>query len=180
MEAERQLSQLSESEIKLLFENHIEKNYIFDVKFNELIYFPYWFVKVEVPNYLERAELTGLVNALLKEQGVRKRKAEKAKASDVIAVVCWVRTMLKRIAELEANFLVGDPDPDMQAAGSKELDEFGELNTIDRLAGGDLLKYPEAKRIPYNEVFDKLRMDMVRGKIEKRYSEIKTKKAKGR
>lgn len=57
-------------------------------------------------------------------------------------------------------------------AGFSELDIFGEANTVDSLAGGDILKWNQIEELPYYQVFTKLYLDKVRNKVEKKYSEI--------
>jgi len=59
--------------------------------------------------------------------------------------------------------------------GSKRLSPFGIHNTLDKLSGGDILKWDAIKKLPYDLVFVKLFMDRVRGDIDYEMSKIKTK-----
>jgi len=61
---------------------------------------------------------------------------------------------------------------DLVKAGVSELDQFGELNVIDNLAGGDILKWKKVEKLPYYMVFDKLHKNAVETKIQRNYNKI--------
>lgn len=48
---------------------------------------------------------------------------------------------------------------EQRQAGIADFDRFGVFNTIDSLAGGDILKWGEVMKLVYNEVFLKLCMN---------------------
>ncbi|MEJ4088228.1 hypothetical protein [Galbibacter orientalis] len=60
--------------------------------------------------------------------------------------------------------------------GSRRLSKYGVLNTIDKLAGGDILKYKDIEELPYQLVLSKLMLDTTKGDIEKDMSDLKLKK----
>ena len=171
MKTEIKLSTLSPEEIKLVFDNSKEKNTIFETSFKSLIYYEWWYVKTTVPNLIKQGQLTELVNTLLVKEGAL-ANAEEAEVHDVIGVVAWALTELKRIQELEATYLTPEPNADLANAGVEELQVFGETNTLDALAGGDITKWEAIKVIPYCDIFDKLRKGLIETKIQKRYTEI--------
>lgn len=179
MKTEIELSKLTKEEIKLVFDNSKEKNTIFGVTFKSLIYYEWWYVKTEVPNMLNKGQLTLLVNTLLeKEQAPF--KAEEAEVKDIMGVAVWAMAEIKRIYELESTYLVGTPNTDLQNAGIKDLEAFGEINTLDALAGGDITKWPLIKKVPYHDAFDKLRKNLIESEIQKRYNEIQAAKRKAK
>lgn len=190
--AELFLTTLNGTEIKILFDNHIEKSSIFDTEIAPLISRAYWFVKVEIPELIEAGQLTELVRRLLLDQGAEdlaKRlvneytaeSPEQVKAQevgDILGVICWVRSQLLKLVELEARYLASPPDPDRINAGVKELDKFGELNVIRAIAKGNILIYDEIKKLPYSTIFDELYISKTERDIETRLAEIKKNKNK--
>lgn len=80
------------------------------------------------------------------------------------------------MADVRNKAMPPDPDPDLDAAGIKEMERFGEAAIIDALAGGDVLKWSAIEAMPYKLVFMKLCMDYTRNKIQKRYIARKSKK----
>ena len=65
-------------------------------------------------------------------------------------------------------------------AGVRDFDELGEINTIDNLAGGDVLKWDAVKELPYYQVFDKLRKQTIENRFNKRYQKIIAEKHKNK
>lgn len=177
MKAEIELSKLGSEKIKIIIENSKEKNHIFGTEFQSLIYYDWWFVKTEIPRMLKEFRITPLVNSLLaREQAIE--VAEDADTKDIVAVVVWVIAEIKRINELELEYLTSPPNIDLQNAGVQELEQFGEQNTLDVLTGGDLTKEDEIKKIPYHRVFDRLRKNLISAEIDARYKEIMESKRK--
>jgi len=171
MKTEIKLSTLTPEEIKLVFDNSKEKSSIFEVSFKSLIYYEWWYVKTTIPNLIKEGQLTQLVSTLLKKEG-SELDALGAEVHDIIGVIVWVLAELTRIQELEATYLTPEPNADLQNAGVEELQQFGEVNALDSLAGGDITKWEDIKKIPYHDVFDKMRKSLIESKVEKRYKEI--------
>lgn len=53
---------------------------------------------------------------------------------------------------------------------------FGVLNLLDSLANGDVLKWEEIEKLPYQTVFVKLKMDKEKNKIQREIAELQRKK----
>lgn len=58
--------------------------------------------------------------------------------------------------------------------GSKRLSVMGVLPLVDNLANGDILKYDEIMKIPYQTVFNKLKLDTINSDLEYEMNKIKT------
>ena len=65
--------------------------------------------------------------------------------------------------------MVSTPNAKMFQAGINKLDQFGLMNTIDNLAGGDVLKYDKVRKLKYNVVFDKQYREIILSEISKNY-----------
>ena len=98
-----------------------------------------------------------------------------------------VSQLFRTINEIEYNFeeiakyeamLSGSTDADLENAGISELNQFGDLNTIDTLAGGDMLKWDLILEKEWWDVFNKLLKDKIERDIQKRYSIIQQNKSK--
>src|SRR5690606_17890136 len=104
---------------------------------------------------------------------VFKIDVENIEVSEAMSFYLWIIDELKSIRELESNYLSSDPDIKMIQAGIHKLNQFGINNTLDNLAKGDILKYNEIRKLPYNVVFDKQYMEVTKSEIEKKLAKIK-------
>lgn len=68
-------------------------------------------------------------------------------------------------------------DEDSYSAGTDEIEAFGELNTIDALANGDITKYEEVLKIDVITCFTKLYLNNRKGEYEKRLYKVKRNKS---
>jgi len=167
-------SKMTKNEFEFLNKFGSRSNVLFGKELPMLIYFSYGFVKIDLPEYLTSGKLKEIIEAICKEQDIIQN--ESMNEHDVIAFFMWLKDEFEIIQRLEKEHLNSPPDIDMQAAGVRELDEFGELNVIDSLSGGDILKWEQVEKLPYYKVFDKLKKNIVESRINKKYNEIITKK----
>lgn len=133
---------------------------------------PYWTVRVEISNALERGDL---MEAVLKtvntKVNVKMNYLLKMPESEVMAFALHVYDSMKKINEMEAKLLVKPMSKALKNAGAEKLQAFGVKNTIDSLAKGDLVNYFVIKNMPYFEVFDKILMDSIWNDIKKELNE---------
>lgn len=78
---------------------------------------------------------------------------------------------LERIAKME-ELLNYEPTSEEMRAGIEEFNKFGVFVTIDRLAGGDPLKYEAITKMPYNIIYSKLLLSKTDSEFQKRYEKI--------
>jgi len=147
-----ELAGLSGLELEFLIKNARR------LRFDSLINMPYWLVKVEIPELLGSGDVLGLIESLARciSCEVDQRAVEGLGIGEVLGFVLWVRDELEQISHLEAMHLQTPTDTKLVKAGIKRLEVLGEINVIDSLAGGDILKWACVKALPYSEVFDKL------------------------
>ena len=79
---------------------------------------------------------------------------------------------LQYIAYLENMRLASDEKEELVIAGIHKMRVYGDLTIIDQLAGGDLLKWSEVEKMPWQHVFTKLCMEKDRAEIQENYTEI--------
>lgn len=148
-------------------------NTLFGAELEPLIYFPYGFVKIDLPSLLNENNIDEIIKLICDIKDISVKKiADKEK----ISLTLWLIDELEAIGNLEQNYLSSQPEPELIASGIDELNVFGELNIIDSLAGGDILKWEQVKQLPYHSIFDKLRKDNIERKINKNYNKIISKK----
>lgn len=70
---------------------------------------------------------------------------------------------VKGIANMEASSF----EPESADVDTSGLDRFKEINIVDSLAGGDILKWEQIQELPYFDVFIKMLMIQEKNKIEK-------------
>lgn len=83
----------------------------------------------------------------------------------------WIFEQLTEIVEIENNELKNSVDQKLIDAGIGELNRFGYMPTVDKLAGGDISKYSEVLSWPYDKVFMKLCYENTLSNINKKLNE---------
>lgn len=91
---------------------------------------------------------------------------------DTIAISNDLYKQLEAVDKLEVKHLVVHPTDEQRKAGIGAFRQFGITNTIDSLAGGDVLKYDEVLKLDYNTVFVKLKRSKVEAEFQRKYSKI--------
>ena len=139
---------------------------------------PYGLVKIDLPA-LQRSESDSeaIINLIMKLQ-FPEFDIESASGNEIVSFSLWIKEQQEFIYSIEEKYLSSEPEPEMMAAGIHQLNEFGDMVTVDALAKGDILKYDETKALPYFRVYEKLKLDKVNRDIEKRYQKIMEEKAK--
>ena len=129
----------------------------------DFIRLPYWLVKVELASALQEGNLFKAVEIVVGEE------VEQDKESASFAL--WLFDSFRQILEMEEKALSSKPNQKLIDAGIERMNIFGELNIINTLANGDLLKYEAVKKLPYEDVFNKLLMDKIESEINKEYAD---------
>jgi len=79
---------------------------------------------------------------------------------------------LKDILEAESNRLGSEPTREQKLAGIDKFSEYGIMNTIDALAGGDLTKYEAIENMAYNLVFVKMARNKTQSEFDENYRKV--------
>ena len=174
------LQKLSETDFKFIVDNGKRSSVLNGFDFESLIYCRWKFLKERLPELQQLGDFELLVLELFADRGINLFRPDVSNmdSNDVFSLVLWVKDQMESISKMEQEFLVSDTDPDMMAAGINELQQFGDLNTIDQLAGGDILKYDAVKSLRYNVIFDKQYKMNVEAKIQKKLIKIQSSKNK--
>ena len=109
-----------------------------------------------------------IINIIKELTGMRTEKILDKSWIDIFKFVKFVFRSIEEINELEKK-LAYEPDGDEQKAGIEMYNQFGYFATIDRLAGGDPLKYDEVGNIEFSVIFAKLLLNNVDTQFSKNY-----------
>jgi len=96
-----------------------------------------------------------LIDIIKRLTGYKKDKILETLWMDVFRFYRFIKDSIERVNELEEK-LQYDPDSTEEKAGIDMFNQFGYFVTIDRLAGGDPLKYEEIGKMEYSVIFSKL------------------------
>jgi hypothetical protein len=94
---------------------------------------------------------------------------------DFFAYFNFMQQELKNLNEIEKNNLTPtytNPKWDV-VGGNERMQKFGILNTLDMLAGGNILNYKEILKMKYSEIFAILLMRKEKNEIEYEISKLK-------
>ena len=171
----QKLSSISQEDFNFLIKNGKRSSILLNFDFESLIYLKWGLLKESLPELFEKNDFEQLFYLMLQDrkQFVFLSDVQKIEVNQAMSFILWLIDEMKTIRELESTYLRSDPDVKLLQAGINKLDQFGLINTLDNLAKGDILKYDLIRELPYNVVFDKQYMEVVKADIEKKLSKIK-------
>lgn len=173
------LNAITESNWNYLIKYGERGNTLLGEEFDGVLWMPYWFIKNDAPMLIESGDITKLFEECLRIKGSVIEKVDFSSAyAESVSFLLWFRDNLMTISKMEKKYLGGEPSAELIASGSSELDKLGAIVIINELAQGDITKFKEIKEMPYNEIFDKLRLNNITANVKKNYNEIMSKKNK--
>lgn len=149
-------------------------NNICGVVLEDITFLPYDVLKVEIPELFNNQQFEMAIFVILSnfKKSITFKQVKRESNSNKLLFVFWIREQYDKINKLEENYLYNPPDAKLLQAGIKELDVLGDVNTIDALANGDILKWKEIRQLSYNDVFNKLLKNTIEARINKRLVDI--------
>lgn len=141
-------------------------NVLFDKEYPHLMFMPYEFVKIQIPQLLEQGLFTEIIKAYCPE--TTQEQLQQLTIQKLLPFIFNVKDELEEIYKLEQERLTFEPDTALVHAGINELNILGEVCIIDNLAGGDILKWEQVRKLPYHQVFDKLYKNNIEARIQKK------------
>ena len=119
----------------------------------------------------EELDYENIIEIILLITGCPIEKILTIKWFHVFSFLKFVNNSIKEVNKLEEK-LAYEPDANEERAGIEMYNQFGYFSTVDRLAGGDLLKYEEVGMTEYGIVFTKLLLNKVDAQFIKNYQKI--------
>lgn len=105
--------------------------------------------------------------------GIRESEFMNANVVDYFYALKYIEDQIVKLLEKENKVLSSDPDPEMEIAGSKKLQIFGEVGTMINLGRSFGMDPQEIENWKYGFVFMILAYDKTYSEVQKRYREIK-------
>lgn len=164
------IASLSEGDFNIILKNGVRSSSIYGIEFESLRFSSYSFVKRDLPELLSKGDFDGVILAAVKDRGVGMFTCDVdlIPPKESMSFILWISDELKRINEMESNNLQSETDAELLSAGINEMTIFGELNTVDALAGGDITKHDAVWKMRYCDVFDKQLKNIYESRINKR------------
>ena len=176
------LSQISEDDFLFIIANGKRTSVVDGYDFKDATLFTYKFIKETIPNLIKNANFEKLIAMCFIDRGIGyfENEVKHLDHNKLLSFILWIKDELESINKLESHYLSGEPDIDMLASGIKDLDQFGNINTIDQLAGGDVTKWKEVESLPYHIIFDKLYKTKIENDIQRKLNNIMKNKNKSK
>jgi hypothetical protein len=170
-----QLAQITNDDFDFLSKNGKRTSVFMQHDFESLIFSEWGLLKFDLPDLFSSGNFEELLFLLLKDRNKDffKNSIENYDLSKAIEFILWIKDELETIKELEKTYLSSDPSAKMFQAGINKLDQFGIMNTVDNLAGGDILKYELIKKQKYNVIFDKQYREVITNEIQTKLAKLK-------
>lgn len=171
----QKLSQVNPDDFNFLIKNGKRSSKLLNFDFESLIYLKWTTLKETLPELFSKNDFEELFFLMLKDRGINcfKDDVSNIEVNHAMSFILWLIDEMKTIRELETTYLKSDPEIKLLQAGINKLDQFGLMNTLDNLTKGDILKYDQIRQLPYNVVFDKQYMEVIKNDIEKKLAKIK-------
>lgn len=101
---------------------------------------------------------------------------QKLSVEEVYGCIKFLMNQFIERGKLEEKLLKPNVTIEHQRAGIAMFNVLGDFNTIDEIAGGDVLKHDAVLMLDYTTIFQKLLKNNLTTKFEKNYSDILNKK----
>ena len=144
------------------------------VTLDDITDLPWDVLKHEVPALFESNQLENAIHLVLKhyKKNITFTTVTKQKNSSKLMFLLWLRDQYTIINDVETKYLFTPPESKMLQAGIQQLDVLGDINTIDSLAQGDILKWRKIRQMKYSDVFNKQLKNTIESRINKKLIEI--------
>jgi len=127
---------------------------------NDYMKWPYITVKDIQTTLCEDINYEHIIDIIKELTGMKMDRILNKYWNDVFKFIKFVFKSIEQVNEVEKK-LIYKPDNDEELAGIDMYNQFGYFATIDRLAGGDPLKYDEIGNTEFSVIFAKLMLNNV-------------------
>lgn len=132
------------------------------------------YVKKTIPS----ATFVDMIDMIAHLQGVEEKEIREMKVVDFYGLM---KSLVKQTVEIvqneEKRLTPKHPNPKWELVnGAGKMSPFGIYLTLDKLSGGDILKWDAILDQPYSRVMTKLFMDTVKADIEHDIAQLETQK----
>ena len=172
------VSKLSEEQFMFLMKNGKRTSVLNNFDFESLTEFSFKFVKKRIVELFKSGNFERVIVEAFNDRGIVFFDCDVnfINNNDLLYFIFWIKDELELWAKNEQQYLSGEPNFELLAAGINELDQFGLLNIIDSLAGGDITKHESIWNMKYGHIFDKQWKSIIEAKVQKKLAKQQSKK----
>lgn len=168
MTFENFLSQLPSFEV--LRKHSKRVNAMCGVTLEDLIFVPYWELKNTIPELMKEAKIEEIIFLILehKKKSLTFMDVKKQDNYKKLMFFFWIEDQYSKIAKLEEQHLMGEPDAKLIRAGIRKLDVLGVFNVIDDIVKRyNVYTHKQIKKMSYGDIFDIQLRTKIENEIEK-------------
>lgn len=172
------ISSIEPERLSLMVKNGKRSSQLNGHDFRNLIYSSWKTVKETIPELIKANDFNKLIAELFRDRsiGMFESDVDYMDYNEVLYFIFWILDELDAIFKMEQNHLSSEPDSKLIMAGISELNQFGDLNSIDSLAIKYHVSHEEVKSWRYHKVFDLQLKSIIESRIEKKMIELNTPK----
>lgn len=149
------------------------RNALCGIEVDDLTELPYQTLKHDIPDLFKEGKFEEAMQRVLSiKKPISLKKVKRAANNKKLCFLLWIKEQYEKIGSMEQKYLFSQPDPKLLQAGIRELDVLEDINLIDNLAQGDLLKWDKIRKMPYSYIFNKQLKNTIEGRINKRLVEL--------
>ncbi|TWP23125.1 hypothetical protein ETU10_08495 [Apibacter muscae] len=174
------LNSIDQEDFMLIKQAIKRKNELLNTNCKPLKFTSFECVKINLVNYIKDAKYLQVIQLILKENDNHTELDEikKISNSDLLSFLFWIMDELEAINQVEKELFNTPPTSEELEAGINNFNQFGVINTIDALAGGDILKWEKIVKLSYFDVLNKLYKNQVTNNFQQAYSKVLMRKNK--
>ena len=129
-------------------------------------------IKHILPELMDANKYEEVIYTILKtkKKNITFAKIYRSNIRKRMLFIFWIQEQYKLINRLEDEMLISSPSSEQINAGIHTLNVLGDVNIIDSLSNGNVLKWAEIRNMPYGRIFEKqlrgVLMDRIAEKME--------------
>lgn len=174
------IEHIGEEKFLFLMKNGKRSSILNNFDFESLTLFSLKFVKETIPSLLKKGNFDKIIVEAFKDRGIGFFDVDVnyLKPYDCFYFFFWLKDEIEHWAEMEKQYLSGEPDFEMLSAGISDLDKFGYQNVIDSICDKKRMKDDEVWAKSYGWVFDVQWKSVEENRIQKKLLKARQSKTK--
>lgn len=162
------------SEYDYLITYHTDSKDIFSI--GDITQLPFGDVKEIQYKFNKGVTIKDIIEFISKCTSKKIKEIGSINILEFVQINNYIKKQVEFINTIEENGLISPVDADAEQAGVDRFNKFGYWIQIDKLAGGDPLKYDKVKSLTYMDCFTKLKYEVEKDDYLSTLRKIKTRK----
>lgn len=164
------INKIDKDTFDFLLKNGKRSSVVLGYDFESFTLFSFIFVKRDLPRLISQNNFDDIFFECFRNRNfnIFRSDLKNIPIKEAVSFILWIYDEMKVWGENEINFLSGEPDLKLIAAGISELDKFGYKNVLKALSNGDITKHAIIEKMPYGDIFDQQWQIAIENKISKK------------